>query len=93
MVCVGEVTYRLERLDNGQYEVIRLSDEVCAGRFGIEGKVRLLPQAVDAMVLRRIAREAIQLGKTPPPPMVAPKEPESAEEPAPLTPRRGLAPA
>jgi hypothetical protein len=99
MVCVDDVTYRLERLSSGYYEVIRLSDEVCAGRFGFEGKVRLEPEAVDAMCLRRIARHAVQRGKTswvfhesPTPPAVT-NEPESSEEPAPLTPRRRLAPA
>jgi hypothetical protein len=97
MVCVDDVTFRLERLSSGFYEVIRLSDESCAGRFALEGKVRLEPVGVDAPMLRRIAREAIQRGKTswlfhqsPSPPPVAQDEGESAEESGPLTPRRLL---
>jgi len=99
MVCVDEATYRLERVETGFYDVIRLSDEVCVGRFVIEGKVRLEPDGIEASLLRRIAREAIQRGKTswlfhesPQAPRVTPNEPESGEESAPVTPRR-LAPA
>ncbi|HEY3494581.1 MAG TPA: hypothetical protein VGK73_07840 [Polyangiaceae bacterium] len=98
MVCVDLLTYRLERVERGYYEVIRLADEVPVGRFKVEGKVQLEPLAVDAILLRRIAREALQRGKTswvfhesPKPPPAEPNETETVGEGSPLNPER-LAP-
>jgi hypothetical protein len=98
MVSVGDNTYRLERLQNGFYEVIRLSDEVMVGRFAVEHKVRLEPLEVEPSLLRRIAREAIQRGKTswvshesPLPPLAATSDQDAPEDTAPMKPRR-LAP-
>jgi hypothetical protein len=95
MVCVDQHTYRLERVENGFYEVIRLSDEMMVGRFAVEQTVRLEAHGVDAALLRRIAREAIQKGKTswvyhetPPPPPPDPNEADALEEVGPITPRR-----
>jgi hypothetical protein len=98
MVSVGDNTYRLERVEDGFYEVVRLSDEVMVGRFAVEHKVRLEPREIDPTLLRRIAREAIQRGKTswvfhesPRPPLATTGEHDSPEDAAPLKPRR-LAP-
>jgi hypothetical protein len=95
MVCVDQHTYRLERAENGFYEVIRLSDEVMVGRFAVEQKVRLEAHNVDPSLLRRIAREAIQRGKTswvyhatPPPPPPGPNDTDVPEDAATIKPRR-----
>jgi hypothetical protein len=99
MVRVEGLTYRIERLESGFYEVIRLADEAKVGRFEIAETMRLEPNSIEESLLRRIAREALRLGKTswvfhetPSQPPVAPNEPESKDEGAPITPRR-LAPA
>ena len=99
MVCVDQFTYRLERVERGYYEVIRLADEVMVGKFSVDGKVRLEPHTIDAALLRRIAREALQRGKTswlfhesPTPPPVDPSDSEPTDATQdPIKPRR-LAP-
>lgn len=100
MVSLEGVTYRIERLGASHYAVVRLTDDRRVGAFRTAPSAGVEPEVVDGALLERIARAAIQIGRTsyvfnatPAAPPVAPKEGKSGDDEGPLTPRRGLAPA
>jgi len=64
MVQVLGATYRITRIAPGNYQVTRISDELCAGSFSCRETIEVVALAVDAALLRLIATAAIQRGKT-----------------------------
>jgi hypothetical protein len=64
MVQVLGATYRITRVAAGNYRVIRISDEACAGSFSCGQTLEVLPLGVDAALMRVIAAAAVQRGKT-----------------------------
>jgi hypothetical protein len=64
MVQVAGTTYRVVRLGEGQYEVIRLLDDVRVGTFRSLPPVTVQVQGIDEPLMQAIARAAIQGAKT-----------------------------
>jgi hypothetical protein len=65
MIQVQGTTYRIVRIKRGQYNVIRVLDDVAVGTFTAGAAVEITPaQGVDPTVMREIARLAIQGAKT-----------------------------
>jgi hypothetical protein len=63
MVQVGGTTYRIVRLERGHYEVIRILDDERLGTFRPRPKLEIT-SSVDEKLVVRVARAAIQTGKT-----------------------------
>ena len=64
MVQVQNVTYRIVRVRPGQYEVVRLLDDVRLGEFSLGARVEALCQGAAPDLIREIARAALQGGRT-----------------------------
>jgi len=64
MVQVGGNTYRVVRVQAGQYEVIRLLDDAHVGTFHSVAPAMVTVQGIDEGLMRNIARAAIQGAKT-----------------------------
>jgi hypothetical protein len=64
MVQVHSVTYRIVRVRAGQYDVVRLLDDVCVGRFSLGAQREALIEGDAAEVIREVARAALQGGRT-----------------------------
>ena len=64
MVQVQGTTYRIVRIKHGEYSVIRVLDDVTVGAFTSIAAMQVTSHAIDASVLREIARLAIQGAKT-----------------------------
>lgn len=64
MVQVAGRTYRVVRLAEGQYEVIRLLDDARVGTFTSAPPVQVEPVEIDRALLLAIARAAIHGAKT-----------------------------
>ena len=64
MIQVAGTTYRIVRLDRGQYGVVRVLDDRVVGGFTSRPRVEVRPEGIDAPLLREIARVAIQGAKT-----------------------------
>ena len=62
MVQVSGVTYRIVRVRAGQYEVVRLLDDVRVGAFALGMQAQALCGAPE--LIREIARVALQGGRT-----------------------------
>lgn len=63
MVQVDNVTYRIVRVQAGEYEVVRLLDDARIGRFSLAGR-QVASEANTVEVVRAVARVALQGGRT-----------------------------
>ena len=64
MVQVAGTTYRVVRLGEGHYEVVRLLDDLRVGTFRSVPPVTVEVQGIDEGLMQAIARAAIQGAKT-----------------------------
>ena len=64
MVQVAGATYRIVRLGQGQYEVVRILDDARVGTFTSFPRVEITSSGIDHGMMREIARAAIQGAKT-----------------------------
>jgi hypothetical protein len=64
MVQVAGKTYRVVRLGQGSYEVVRILDDTRVGTFRSTPPVEITAQGIDAALMVEIARAAIQGAKT-----------------------------
>jgi hypothetical protein len=64
MIQVAGTTYRIVRLKRGQYNVVRVLDDVVVGSFTSAPQIEVQPQGIDATLMLEIARVAIQGAKT-----------------------------
>jgi len=63
MVQVGGTTFRIVRVERGQYEVVRILDELRLGSFWCEPSFAV-SESENGDLLREVARCAIMGGKT-----------------------------
>jgi hypothetical protein len=63
MVLVGGKTYRIVRREPGQYEVVRILDDVCVGTFSTQPKLLVTSHTIDLTLMTQIARSALMGGK------------------------------
>jgi hypothetical protein len=63
MVQVNGVTYRIARVRAGQYEIVRLRDDVRVGEFALGAGTDSLDGAAPELI-REIARAALRGGRT-----------------------------
>jgi hypothetical protein len=64
MVQVAGNTYRVVRLGQGSYEVVRILDDTRVGTFRSTPPVEIVAQGIDAALMLEIAKAAIQGAKT-----------------------------
>ncbi|HTA93218.1 MAG TPA: hypothetical protein VK745_26750 [Polyangiaceae bacterium] len=64
MVQVAGTTYRIVRIKRGQYNVVRVLDDVGVGTFSAGKSFEMAPLGIDVELMREIARVAIQGAKT-----------------------------
>jgi hypothetical protein len=64
MIQVAGTTYRIVRLKRGQYNVVRVLDDVVVGSFTSAPQIEVQPEGIDATLMLEIARVAIQGAKT-----------------------------
>lgn len=65
MVQFGSVTYRILRLSNDAYGIVRLVDDKFVGSFERRPLLKVLPEATEsAELIASIARSAIRSGRT-----------------------------
>ncbi len=64
MIQVAGTTYRIVRLKRGDYNVVRVLDDVVVGSFTSAPQIEIRPDGIDAALMREIARVAIQGAKT-----------------------------
>jgi hypothetical protein len=65
MIQVAGTTYRIVRLKRGQYNVVRVLDDVVVGGFTSAPQIEIQPaEGTDATLMLEIARVAIQGAKT-----------------------------
>jgi hypothetical protein len=63
MVLVGGKTYRIVRLGQGQYEVIRILDDARVGTFSTQPKLQVTSNVIEPQLMTEIARSALMGGK------------------------------
>jgi hypothetical protein len=64
MVQVHSVTYRIVRVRAGQYDVVRLLDDVRVGTFSLGTLREVIIEGDAPEVIREVARAALQGGRT-----------------------------
>ena len=64
MVQVHSVTYRIVRVRAGQYDVVRLLDDVRIGGFSLGTRREAIIEGDFPDVIREVARAALQGGRT-----------------------------
>jgi hypothetical protein len=64
MVQVHSVTYRIVRVSAGQYDVVRVLDDACVGRFSLGTRREPIIEGDAPEVIREVARAALQGGRT-----------------------------
>lgn len=64
MVQVHSVTYRIVRVRAGQYDVVRLLDDVRVGGFSLGMRREAIIEGDAPEVIREVARAALQGGRT-----------------------------
>jgi len=64
MVQVAGTTYRVIRLGQGSYEVVRILDDTRVGSFRSTPPIEIAAQCIDASLMLEIAKAAIQGAKT-----------------------------
>jgi hypothetical protein len=105
MVSHEGITYRIERIAERTYGVVRVHDDVNVGSFKTGRVLRVFAEGIEPAVLETVAREAVRTAKTswvmnprptPQPAPLPPLEPESKPDQAiepPISSRRGWVPA
>jgi hypothetical protein len=63
MVEVGGTTFRIERVEDSVYEVIRIRDDLNVGTFRTSPIVCVVRTHLEPALMQSIARAAIQGGK------------------------------
>jgi len=63
MVLVGGKTYRIVRLGRGEYEVVRILDDVRVGTFSTQPKLQITSNTIELPLMTEIARSALMGGK------------------------------
>jgi hypothetical protein len=63
MVLVGGTTYRIVRLQPGQYEVVRILDDARVGTFSTQPKLQVTSHTIELPLMTQIARSALMGGK------------------------------
>jgi inorganic pyrophosphatase/exopolyphosphatase len=63
MVSADGNTYRVSRVSDGVYEVVRIIDDHRIGTFETSPTLRVMPEGVDSTLLREIAYLAMKQGK------------------------------
>jgi len=63
MVLVGGKTYRIVRLEPGQYEVVRILDDARVGTFSTQPKLLVTSHTIELTLMTQIARSALMGGK------------------------------
>jgi hypothetical protein len=63
MVLVGGRTYRIVRLEPGQYEVVRILDDARVGTFSTQPKLLVTSHTIELTLMTQIARSALMGGK------------------------------
>lgn len=64
MIQVAGTTYRIVQRESDAYRAVRIQDEAIAGDFVCGSTLKVNPQQVDAVLMRRIARTALLFGRT-----------------------------
>lgn len=64
MVQVAGTTYRVVRVAQGSYEVIRILDDARVGHFRSTPRVEIVAQGIEPSLMLDIARAAIHGAKT-----------------------------
>jgi len=64
MVQVRSITYRIVRVHAGQYEVVRVLDDVRVGKFSLGARGEAIIEGDAPDVIREVARTALQGGRT-----------------------------
>jgi hypothetical protein len=64
MVQVAGTTYRIVRLGQGQYDVVRILDDLKVGSFRSFPRVEVTSSSIEPVLMREVARAAIQGAKT-----------------------------
>jgi hypothetical protein len=64
MVQVAGSTYRVVRIEKGLYDVVRILDDRRVGSFRCSPMLEVTPFAIEAGLLKAIARAAVLGGKT-----------------------------
>jgi hypothetical protein len=64
MVQVAGTTYRIVRVSRGQYNVVRILDDMPVGAFSNGPTVEVNPDGIDVLLMREIVRVAMQGAKT-----------------------------
>ena len=63
MVTVGGKTYRVSKLYQGRYEVVRILDDCRVGTFASSPRLEVMPEGVEPELLSEIALLALKQGK------------------------------
>ena len=63
MVLVGGKTYRIVRVEPGQYEVVRILDDARVGTFSTQPKLQVTSHTIELPLMTQIARSALMGGK------------------------------
>jgi hypothetical protein len=63
MVLVGGKTYRIVRLGRGEYEIVRILDDVRVGTFSTQPKLQIKSHTIELSLATQIARSALMGGK------------------------------
>ena len=65
MIQFGSVTYRILRLSDNEYGIVRLVDDKFVGSFEQRPLLRVAPESAEsAELIAAIARSAIRVGRT-----------------------------
>ena len=64
MVQVAGTTYRIVRQGQGQYDVVRILDDLKVGSFRSFPRVEVTSSSIEPVLMREVARAAIQGAKT-----------------------------
>ena len=81
MIQFGGATYRIVKIEKGQYDVIRILDEVKIGRFETVPRLRVHPEGVAEKLLLDISLTAMKQAKISWQNMTVPRVPKSIPAP------------
>jgi hypothetical protein len=89
MVQVAGVTYRIVKIEQGKYEVIRILDEVRVGAFETVPRLRIHAAGVPIELVRQVTLTALKQAKISWSRMLPPHKPSTSRPPP--SKRRGSA--
>jgi hypothetical protein len=64
LIRFGSVTYRISRLRHGEYEVVRILDDVRIGTFGCFPELTVTSSSIHPAFILKIARAAARTART-----------------------------